>query len=241
MKPRFRYSCFICVWLALLLGAGCNTQRSGDFATSVRVKPKSIRKDAPVVYVAVGDSTGIGLGAKGGNGYVDLIAARIKLKHPGSRLINLSTAWATTADVLSKDIKRFPAEQATLVTISIGVNDLIQGVSEEQFARNYEEIISSLEKTGVLIIVTNLPDISLAPGLSRSKHSELARVTALFNKRIEEIARRRKLPLIDLYHISNAVVQSNRKSFSTDGLHPSDVGYALWAEAMWPTVENTIK
>jgi acyl-CoA thioesterase-1 len=240
MKPPLRYSAFTCILLALLLWAGCNTLRSGDFATSVRVKTKSIRKDAPVVYVAVGDSTGIGLGAKDGNGYVDLIAARIKQKRPGSRLINLSTAWATTADVLSKDLRRFPVEPATLVTISLGVNDLIQGVSDEQFASNFEEIVAGLEKTGALIIVTNLPDVSLAPGLSKSKHSELTKVTALFNKRIEEVARRHKLPLIDLYHISKAVVQSSPESFATDGLHPSDVGYALWAEAMWPTVENTI-
>lgn len=239
MKPKFRYSFFMSVLLALLLCAGCSTLPRGDFGIGVRVKPKSVRKDAPVVYVALGDSTGIGLGAKDGGGYVDLIAARIQEKHPGSRLINLSTAWATTADVLGKEIKRFP-EQATLATISIGVNDLRQGVDEEQFAINYEEIISSLEKTGVLIIVTNLPDLSLAPGVSSSKGREVTSVTALFNKRIEEIATRHNLPLIDLYHISNAIVQSHPESFSRDGIHPSDVGYALWAEAMWPTVEKTL-
>jgi len=203
------------------------------------VKTNRVR-NAPVIYVALGDSTGIGLGARNGGGYVDLILARLQQKHPGSRLVNLSTAWATTADVLSKEMKRFPAEQATFVTISIGVNDLVQGVGDEQFARNYEEIISSLEKTDAQIIITNLPDISLAPAVSEFRRLDVARVVALFNQRIEEIAERHKLPLVNLYQISSALIQSHPDFFSNDGLHPSDIGYQFWAEEMWPIVEKTV-
>lgn len=42
---------------------------------------------SPTVYVAVGDSTGLGLGARDGGGYVDRLFARIEQKRPGSTLL----------------------------------------------------------------------------------------------------------------------------------------------------------
>src|SRR4051794_23257213 len=50
-----------------------------------------------IVYVALGDSTGTGLGARNGSGYVELLFERIQQIRPGSCLVNLSTAWATSA------------------------------------------------------------------------------------------------------------------------------------------------
>jgi len=231
---------WVSVLLFLLVCTGCACLPHRTVEKSSKPNASGSLRGAPVVYVAIGDSTGLGLGARNGGGYVDLLLARIQQTHPGSRLINLSTGWATTADVLSQHMKRFPVEQVTLVTVSIGLNDLLQGVSDEQFAGNYEEIISLLEKTGAQLIVTNLPDISSAPMLARFEREDLTRAVALFNKRIEEIAERHNVPVVNLYQLSSAVVPSYPDFFSTDGLHPSDAGYQFWAEAMWPTVEKTL-
>lgn len=237
-EAKLQYKLPISILLVRLFCTGCAYQHR-DFQKSSKLKARG-GGNVQVVYVAIGDSTGLGLGARNGGGYVDLLLDRIQQTHPGSRLINLSTAWTTTAEVLSRDLKRFPAKEATLVTVSIGLNDLMQGLSDEQFAGNYEKIISALEKTGAQIIITNLPNFSSAPAASTSKREDVIRVLVLFNKRIEQIAESHNLPLVDLYQISSAVIQSHPDFFSTDGLHPSDVGYRFWAEAMWPMVEKTI-
>ncbi len=44
---------------------------------------------APVVYAALGDSTGAGVGASDGRGYVARLFVRIEHERPRSRLINL--------------------------------------------------------------------------------------------------------------------------------------------------------
>lgn len=239
MKAKLQYKLQISIFLVLLFSTGCAYQHR-DFEKGSKLKARASRRNAQVVYVAIGDSTGLGLGARNGGGYVDLLLARIRQTHPDSRLINLSTAWATTAEVLSRDLKRFPAEEATLVTVGIGLNDLMQGLSDEQFAGNYEKIVSALEKSGAQIIITNLPNFSSAPAASTSKREDVTRALALFNTRIQEIAESHNLPLVDLYQTSSAVIQSHPEFFSTDGLHPSDVGYQFWAEAMWPMMEKTI-
>ena len=53
----------------------------------------------PVVYTALGDSTGVGTGAREGGGYVLRLFKRIERERPLSRLTNLCVSGATTDDV----------------------------------------------------------------------------------------------------------------------------------------------
>jgi lysophospholipase L1-like esterase len=190
--------------------------------------------------VAVGDSTGIGLGARDGGGYVAQLFARIERKRPGSTLINLSAAGATTADAVNKQITQLDGTGATLVTICVGVNDLLRGLEAKQFAENYETLVAKLRQSGRLIVITTLPDVAAAPAIKGMADESLRIRLGQFNKAIEDIARRHAVPLVDLYKLSGETLQSRPEFFSSDGLHPSDLGYAHWAEAMWTVVEPAI-
>jgi lysophospholipase L1-like esterase len=201
---------------------------------------KAIARTTSIVYVALGDSTGIGLGARNGGGYVERLFGRIQKVDPGSRLINLSMSRATTSDVLAKELNRFSETHATLVTLSIGVNDLAEDVSEEKFAKNYDMIVSRLKEAKIPIIVTNLPDIASSPAMVKLDIENVRSRVEQFNRRIEEIAKRQGVLLVDLYQSYGSAVQPRSELFSADGFHPSDLGYELWAEAMWPTVERAI-
>jgi lysophospholipase L1-like esterase len=128
----------------------------------------------------------------------------------------------------------------TVVTLSIGINDVLHQVSEEEFAANYEDILKSLGSLTVPIVVTNLPDISFAPRLPNSMREDMHVRVLLFNKRIEALAKRYRLLFVDLYAVT-AKVLTNPKFFASDGFHPSDAGYKLWTRTMWPTVRSAIK
>lgn len=196
---------------------------------------------SPLVYVAVGDSTGIGLGARDGGGYVDRLFARIEQKRPGSTLLNLSTAGATTADVVDKQLPRLTDTRATLVTVCVGVNDLLRGREVGQFAEDYETLVKRLRQSGRLIVIANLPDVASAPAMKGMTDESLHLRLGQFNKAIADIAGRHGVPLIDLYKVSNEMIRSRPEFFSSDGLHPSDSGYTYWAEAMWVVIEQAIR
>jgi len=196
---------------------------------------------APVVYVALGDSTGVGVGARKGGGYPARLFERIERVRPGSRLVNLCVSGATTADLLRGQVGRVRAAAPTLVTLSIGINDVSRQVGVEQFARNYEEIVARLrEQTDAPVVVSNLPDISHAPAVPVFLREEARRRINLFNARIGETAARHGLPLVDTYAKSHAVIPTHPEFFSPDGFHPSDEGYEFWAFEMWPTVKAAI-
>ena len=232
------------VALLLLAGAACGlrrTQASKSEGASMRAE-KALAATTPVTYVAFGDSTGVGVGARKGGGYVARLYERIERVRTGSSVKNFCVSGAETADVLRTQIARLDSTtRPTLVTVGIGINDVTHGVAPEQFARNYEEIITRLKsKTDAPIVVTNIPDISTAPRVPVFLHEQVQRRIQLFNERLAEIAARHELLLVDAYNMSRDVIPKHPEFFSADGFHPSDEGYEYWAKMMWPTVKEAV-
>jgi len=195
----------------------------------------------PIVYVALGDSTGVGVGARKGGGYVARLFGRLERARPGSRLSNFCASGAETADVLRGQLPRVAAVRPTLVTVGIGINDVTHGISVEQFAENYERIAAGLRgATDAPVVVTNVPDISTAPRVPEFMRADLRRRIALFNAAIAETAARHRFKLVDAYGMSGDVIAAHPEFFSADGFHPSDEGYEYWAKMMWPTAKEAV-
>src|SRR5262245_25481195 len=113
-----------------VLFTGCN--RQGTMGRPMNA--------GPIVYVALGDSTGAGVGAREG-GYVARLFKRIEERRPGSTLSNLCVSGATTADLIRDQLKTGVELNPDLVTVGIGINDVGHGLTLEQFSKNYEEIL----------------------------------------------------------------------------------------------------
>lgn len=192
-----------------------------------------------VVYLALGDSTGAGIGATRG-GYVERLFARIRRTRPDSRLVNLCTSAAASGDLLDNQVGRVGAARPTLVTVGVGANDLIRGVKPEKFAQNFEEIVVRLRRqTDAPVIVMSLPDISLAPAVPAYMRDSARRHIHFYNERITGIARRYDLRVVDLFSRSPEF-SARPEFFSEDGLHPSDAGYDFWAELLWTYVGKLV-
>lgn len=198
-------------------------------------------KGGPVVYVALGDSTGVGVGARKGGGYVARLFERLERVRPGSRLVNLCVSGATTGDVLRAQVGRVGEAEPSLVSVGIGINDLTRQATPEQFARGFDEIITRLRaQTDAPAVVSNLPDVSHAPAVPAFMRDEARRRILLFNERLAEAAARHHLHLADTFEKSAAVIPTHPEFFSPDGFHPSDEGYEFWAFEMWPTVKRAL-
>jgi lysophospholipase L1-like esterase len=155
--------------------------------------------------------------------------------------LNLCVSGATTEDVVRRQLQPGVDRSPHLITVGIGINDIGHGFTIEQFAKNYDEILSTLkQKTQAEIVVTNIPDISPAPRIPSSMRSEYQRQIERFNERLEEIARRHGVTIFDIFSVTRRELASHPEYFSSDGFHPSDAGYELWAEQMWPTLAGVI-
>ncbi len=232
----------ITILLTLML-SGCQSNSSNGIAginqkasESMSVTPIS----GPVNYVALGDSTGVGVGARNG-GYVARLFQKIASERPESKLSNLCVSGATTADVLGSQLRRGIAANPNLVTLGIGINDIGHRIGVEEFARNYEEILSELRKgTSAQIVVTNIPDISSAPRIPKFARRQYQQAIIDFNERLEAIAARYEVTVFDVHTMTRDQLPSHPEFFSSDGFHPSDAGYEMWAREMWPVIARTI-
>jgi acyl-CoA thioesterase I len=226
--------CVFALSLLLLVLTGCNRE---EVAQRSMGKPMT---SGPIIYVALGDSTGSGVGARDG-GYVVRLFNRLVERRPGSELTNLCVSGATTEDLVRSQLQRGVDTNPDLVTVGIGINDIGHGLTIDQFARNYEKILSTLrQNTHAQIVVTNIPDISSAPRIPGPMRSGYQQQIISFNARLEEIATRHGASVFDMYSISKDELPAHPEYFSADGFHPSDKGYELWATQMWPTLERII-
>lgn len=238
MKTYFKI-----VWLILLLlisvcAVACKRFEAPVASKNAVIVPNAERGQHSL-YVALGDSTGVGMGAHDRGGYVDNLLLRINRNGSKAELINVCAAGASIHDVLEKQASRLAKLRPTLVTLSVGSNDLLQETQVEHFARDYEDVVIRIKRTCNVVVITNIPSLSSAPGLPPQVRNSVRQRTLTFNRSIAEIAERYGLPLFDLYSVSESLAL-HPEFFSADGVHPSDRGYEFWAEAMWPLVEEAI-
>ena len=196
-----------------------------------------------VVYVALGDSTVEGIGASSADAtYVSRVHARLRAHYPRAVVHNLGVGGATSADVLGGQVDRAVELAPHLVTLSVGPNDVTGRVSAEAYGRNVDAILTRLrEKTRAVVVVNSLPDLAVTPRFRRSPMAtRVGHLSVEFN---EVLARRvddHGFVLVDLYHPSQTEVPAHPELVSRDGYHPSDAGYARWAELLWSGIEPRI-
>ena len=227
------------VALVLMLLTSCNYTSS--VVTPQTSQPMSDTPiTEPINYLALGDSTGVGVGARNG-GYVARLFKRIVAARPDSKLTNLCVSGATTDDVLRDQLEQGLATKPNLITLGIGINDIGHGVSIEDFAKSFETLVSRLKNEAhARIVVSNLPDISSAPRVPEFARGQYQQMIAAFNQRLGAIAARYDVTVFDVQKITHEQLPAHPEFFSTDGFHPSDAGYELWADEMWPVMKRTI-
>lgn len=194
---------------------------------------------APLVYVAMGDSTAAGVGAEQGGGYPDRVARRLGAAGTPVRLVNLGVPGATAEDLRKGQLSRALGEGPALVTICIGLNDLAKGRALRDFARDLEIVADFVAKTKATVVVSELPDVSRSPSGAGSPPS-LARRLAAYNATIRRIAERHGFAVADFEAASRRAFAGRPELFAKDGFHPSARGYELWADALYPVVERAL-
>ena len=200
------------------------------------------RGSAPT-YVALGDSTVEGVGASSpDNNYVSRLYARLRSVYPAARLSNLGVGGATAADVVREQLPRAVALGPHLLTHSIGPNDVTQSRSVEAYDRDVDIIFGTLARDTPAVVVANLlPDMAQAPRFSPEEKLAVGRRAADFNEALVRRAREHGVEIVDLYAPSQQELPDRPSLVSADDYHPSDEGYARWAELMWRGVEARIE
>ena len=201
------------------------------------------RQETPFHYVALGDSTVAGHGASRPEfNYVSLLHARLREVYPRATVSNLGVGGATAADVARGQLGRAVALRPDLVTLSIGPNDITQGRDARAYERDITTIFETLrQETSAAIVASLLPDMTLAPIFDEQIRAYIQVQVDEHNAVLRRLGARYDVELVDLHTRSQQEVPGQQQRLlSADNYHPSDEGYARWAEVMWSGVERRV-
>ena len=217
---------------------------SASWSQTAAVRMLPADRDAEFVYVALGDSTVAGIGSTtAGRNYVGRLGARLRDRYPKALTTNLGVAGATSYDVLEGQLSQAVALKPHLVTLSIGPNDITGKVPVETYAEHLDAILGRLAaETDAVVVVNLLPDLAVTPRFRNGQHAAfVGRLSAKFNAVVASTAKRYGAVVVDLYGASRREVPRRPELLSADGYHPSDLGYARWAELMWEAVRTRLR
>ena len=196
-------------------------------------------RDLPIRYVALGDSTVEGIGASAPElTYVRRLYARLREVYARAEVDNLGVGGATSADVVKEQLPHAVERRPDLVTLSVGPNDITKRIGVDAFERNVETIFRAVRaRPETVVVATLLPDLGVTRRF-RGKPEEpvVSRRSVEFNDALRRRALAYGIALVDLYEPSRAEVPRRPELLADDGYHPSDIGYARWAELMWQVI-----
>ena len=180
-------------------------------------------------YVAIGDSQTEGLwdgnDAVGFLGFADRLATLLDSFYPGLHYANLAIRGKLVADVLTEQLPQALAMQPDLITVCVGMNDVIQ--PGRQFGRavaNLEYVYAALAESGSTVVTTTFPNVAQFLPLGRLVSGRLARI----NDAIRAAAEQYDFRLVDLY---NAASMRDLDTWDVDRVHASTKGHVLFAAA----------
>lgn len=227
--------------LALAILAGCGISSVASVPPRVTASSTPI---PPVIYVAIGASDAVGVGATNPNtqGYVPLLIARLPAH---SQALNLGISGNTIHPTLTNELPVAIAAHPTLITVWMVGNDFRNCTPLNQYSADLETLLAQLQtQTHARVFVANLPDMSLLPSFQNDAAQvpcfqgqaadQIRAQVVQWNAVIAAAVTRHGDVLVDLFHSDLA---QHPELIYSDGFHPSTAGYKVLADLFWAQIQ----
>lgn len=232
------YICALSLCLLMLASAAC-AQESTGVAGQSGAAPSRQQSAKVITYVAIGASDTFGLGTD--NPYVENWATDLANLLGPSRihLINLGIPGVTVRDVLRLELPIALDAHPDLITLWLGVNDIVANVPADRYASDLNTLLARLRVNAprARIAIANIPDLTLLPYFAQTNSVALTQQVQAYNTAIAGAAQRYQAILVDLTR-QNYNLQAHPEYISSDGLHPTDIGYQQLANVFYAALQH---
>ncbi|MFO1400424.1 MAG: arylesterase [Steroidobacteraceae bacterium] len=184
-------------------------------------------KPAPVLMV-FGDSLSAGYGLGPGQGWVDLLAARLATEGYEFRLVNASVSGETTAGGLARLPRALEVHRPAVVVLELGANDGLRGLPAAATRANLEIMVRLLKGRDVRVLLVG---IRLPPNYG-------PRFTAAFDSMYRGISAQERVPLVP-FLLEGVALQ--RSLMQADNLHPNERGQPRLLDNVWPQLRPLLR
>ena len=187
----------------------------------------------PIQLIAVGESTVAGIGASTHEAALTGQLA-LALNRRSKRSVNwlvVARSGVNARSSLTELVPKLAGRRADVVLIALGVNDSIEFHTARRWASDIERLIVAIrgEVGDALVLLAGVPPLDHFPALPQPLSFVLGARSASLGEASVGIAEKMKRVVHVPFQIEKG---RSRRLFCSDGFHPSELGYSLWAEQL---------
>ena len=177
---------------------------------------------APTLLV-VGDSISAGYGLARGEGWVDLLAARLASSGHRERVVNASISGDTTAGGRARLPALLREHRPSIVVIELGGNDALRGGNLQATRENLDAMVAAVQaaRAKVLILGMKVPP-NYGPAYART-----------FDAVFTDVAKARRAPVVPYVFEGFG---EDLALFQPDRIHPSAAAQSHILDNVWPVL-----
>jgi len=227
-----------------LLLAACGAETPAALHPAPTIGPAG----APEVYVALGASETVGAGLN--DQALQLRDAWPQLFYNeamprAATYYNLAVAGTSTAGALQSELPAALQLRPTVATVFFTVDDIVQGVSPQDYESNLDRIVHALRQDGrAVVLVGNAPHVSTLPayraclagdascplgsGVTVPPPAQVDALVDAYDAAVARVVAREGAVLVDVAARA-AQITADPQDVAADGLHPSALGHAALA------------
>ena len=179
-----------------------------------------VRGSQEKVILVVGDSLSAGHGIAIEQGWVSLLASKIRKNNFRYRLVNASISGDTTANGLTRLQQSLDHHEPAIVVLELGGNDGLRGLSLQATRQNLSAMIEKSQARGASVLLVG---IKIPPNYGR-------RYTQAFYAIYPELAEKYRVALMPFLLKS---VATEAHLMQADGIHPNAAAQATIMENVW--------
>ncbi len=209
------------------------------YRVDARVEPSSGPDGATAVRLAVlGDSTVAGVGSPTEPESLPVLIAQRVADESGRpvEVVGFGVSGARTATLISDQLP-LPDGAFDVAVLVVGSNDATHATPWPELRRQTVAMLRRATESGALVVLAGAPRFSGAAAIPEPLRTVVDRYAGILaGEQRAAVAQSPGARFVDLAADASPRFESRPDATSSDGFHPSPIGYGFWADAIAPVV-----
>ncbi len=219
MRIVIRISAIVSFAFLLLLGSGCSPNAGQSAAETNRpIAPDTVSSRPKII--AFGDSLTAGFGLSEKESYPDLLQEMLKADGYDYEVINAGVSGDTSLGGLERSDWVLDQENAQILVLELGANDLIRGVPVARMKQNLDKIIRKARTKNIKVLLCGM----LAPPTMGAEYQRD------YTMAFPDLATEHKVAFLP-FLLENVALKKELNQ--ADGIHPNAEGAKIMANNIY--------
>lgn len=230
MRYIIRSTAIVCCIYLVTLAAGCAASQKMSNLSPASNKPLNTPRTTtgrPKI-IAFGDSLTAGFGLSEKESYPYLLQQKLKADGYDYEVVNAGVSGDTSLGGLERSDWVLDQENARIVVLELGANDMLRGIPVEKMKGNLDKIIRKAKTRNLQVLLCGM----LAPPSMGAQYQQD------FTMAFPDLAGEHKVAFLP-FLLENVALKKELNQ--ADGIHPNAAGARIMADNIYKALKPLLK